>query len=293
MHSYNRISRILLFTLPLFFFLQIFNSCSTVKELARIQRPELAIEQIRLTDMDFQSLSLAVDVRVNNPNQIAAELAGYNYNMQINDQSFLRGEQDTEQRIEAGAESIVTIPLSFSFQQLYNTYHSLQNQDSSKYQIQSSLKFDLPVVGLTEIPVETSGYLPMIKTPKLNVRGLNLKDLSFTSASLNLNIEVENPNGFDLLLNNLKYQFEVNEKEWASGIKQETLTIADKSTSQITIPIKLDFMGIGQTVYQLLSGNEDVVYAFSANLNLTSTAIPLLENIPLPLATSGVLHIQR
>lgn len=267
-------------------------SCSTLSQLSNIQKPTLSVADVRFTGMSFDAVDLAFDVKIRNPNQLSATLAGFDYDFKINDNSFLKGQQEKKLAIEALGESTVEVPLTLNFKDIYQTFATLKEQDSSAYQMDLGLDFDLPVLGKTRIPVSKTGFLPMIKLPALKIASVKVNQMGLGGADLELNLEIDNPNGFGVLAKNLNYDFSVNGQSWVKGIAPEQVRIAEKGQSLIRIPISLDLLSMGQAALQLLSGNQTVDYAFQGKMDL-DTSLPAFKNINFPISKSGQLKITR
>lgn len=266
--------------------------CSTVQKLANIQKPKVSVEKMRFTGISFEDIDLAFDVKIDNPNDLSAKLAGFDYDLQLNNASFLKGEQSSELNIEALGQSTLEVPLTLNFKDVYKTFQSLGSQDSSEYQIDLGLNFDLPVLGQTRIPVSKKGFLPLIKPPALKISSLKVQKMGLSGADLELKLEIDNPNAFSLLASNFNYDFAVNNQSWVKGTSPEQIRIAEKEKSFMAIPISLDFFSMGQAALQLLSGNQAVEYAFRGNVDVNSS-LPLLKEIRLPIEKTGQLNITR
>lgn len=273
-------------------FILFLGGCSTVSQLAKIQKPALSVEGVRFTGMNFDAVDLAFDVKISNPNQLSATLAGFDYDFKINNNSFLKGQQEQELAVAALGESIMEVPLTLNFKDLYQTFTSLKNQDSSAYQMDLGLDFDLPVLGKTRVPVSKKGFLPMIKLPAVKIASLKVNQMGLGGADLELNLEIDNPNAFSVLAKNLNYDFSVNGQSWVKGIAAEQVRIAEKGQSLVRIPVSLDLLSMGQAALQLLSGNQVVDYAFQGKMDV-DTSLPMGKNINLPISKSGQLKITR
>jgi len=266
--------------------------CSVVKNLTKIQKPAVRVAKVRFTGMNFERVDLAFDVEIDNPNQLSVKLDAFDYDLQINGASFLTGKQDAQLQILAGQTSHLEIPISLGFKELYRTFQSLQNQDSSQYRLKGNLYFNLPILGKTAIPVSKTGWLPMVKLPKFKSPSLKIVRLGLTGANVALNLTVENPNAFSLLLNKLNYNFSVNGVDWAGGVTSKPVQIAEKGRGAISIPISLNFLQIGEGVMQLLSGGGQATYNFSATADL-QTSLPMIGKVQLPINKSGQLKILK
>lgn len=267
-------------------------SCSTFRKLAKVQKPKVSVDNVRFTGISFDDIGLAFDVKIDNPNQLSAKLAGFDYDLHINDASFLKGQQDSELNIEAMGQSTLEVPLTLNFKDLYKTYRSLQNQDSSEYKIDLGLDFDLPVLGKTRIPVSKKGFVPLIKLPTVKVASLKVQKMGLSGADLDLKLQIDNPNAFNLLASNLNYNFSVNGQSWVKGTSPENIRVDEKGESIMSIPISLDFFSLGQTALQLLSGDQSINYSFQGNVDL-NTSMPMLKQFKLPIDKSGQLDLSR
>ncbi|MCK4894897.1 MAG: LEA type 2 family protein, partial [Calditrichia bacterium] len=183
--------------------------CSTLKELASIQKPTVTLDHVQVTGLTFDDISLKFDIAIDNPNQLSVNLAGFDYDFLLNDQSFIQGQQSDELSIQAQSRSIVELPVDLVFKDIYKSYQNLKNLDSTDYQLKVGLLFDLPVLGQTKIPVSMKGRFPLIKIPTLAIESLHLTNLNLFSANLQLNIRLDNPNSISLLLNKINYKFKV------------------------------------------------------------------------------------
>src|SRR5699024_12819007 len=88
---------------------------------------------------------------------VALNMLCYDYNLKVNDHSFLKRDQTKKVNIESSGQSIVQVPLTINFKELYNTVEGVANKDQSSYNFLSHLAFDLPVLGKTKIPVHKKG----------------------------------------------------------------------------------------------------------------------------------------
>lgn len=282
----------LLFILALFFVLMQLFGCATLQQLANIQEPKLNVQNVRVTGLSFDAINLAFDIKIQNPNPLSASLAGFDYDFQINDASFLKGQQNQQITVQAGGESMVEIPLTLNFKELYNTFQALKNQDSSAYKLMGGLSFNLPVLGATRIPISKSGKVPNLKLPDVKIGSLKLNKITFSGADLDLKLNINNPNSFNFLMNKLNYDFAINGKTWVKGLTQNIMQVKEKGESTISIPISLNFLEMGTAIYQMITGNQKLNYNLKGNVDLNSS-LPLLGQVSLPIDRAGEINILK
>ncbi len=266
--------------------------CSAVQQLTKLQKPLVRVENMHITGLDFKTLNLSVEVDIYNPNRLSATLAGFDYDLKLNDHSFLKGNRESGLKIEGESDSTLSIPFTLAFRDVYRVFRSFVQQDSSGYRLDLGLRFDLPILGLTRIPVSKTGKLPLIKLPKVNVAGLKVDKMNFSGADLLLTIELENPNPVSLSLKQFNYDFRVNRASWVTGVADETLQLGAHQSLQIAVPISINFLKMGQTALQLIQGGREISYQFLGDLKVGS-GLPFFKESLLPFQKSGQLKITR
>jgi len=266
--------------------------CATLKEIAGIQKPAAEVRDVRLTGISFENLNLVFDMKITNPNPLSVSLSGFDYDFQIADASFLKGNQTKSISINAMGESLLEIPLTISFRNLYGAFQALKSEDSTKYKLLCGLSFNLPVLGAIRIPVSKSGTLPNVKMPEISVNSLKLNNISLNSAGLELKLNVKNSNTFSLLLNKLNYNFAVNGITWANGFSDKQTRVNEKGEGMIAIPISLNFVEMGSSVYKIVSGGQKMNYKLQGDINLGSS-LPMLGEVKLQIDMAGDLNILK
>lgn len=278
---------ILLPLLLLFFGL---NSCATLQEFASIKKPDLSISSVDITDISLSDLELTFDVDVDNPNQVAVNLASYDYDFLIDGSSFVKGKQPLTSQIKSGGTSIVQIPVRFTFSELYQTFNSIRDKDETPFNLKAVVGVDLPVLGLTEIPIEKSGMFPVVKPPKISASKLSVKNLSFTKADLELELNVENPNMFGVSLNDLDYKVDINGLSTISGTTSSEINIAEKGQNTVKIPVSFNLLQLGRSAYNLLKSDEPLNYSLSGSSKIGAT-LPFFDVSSYNFDRSGTLNI--
>ncbi|MBN2009485.1 LEA type 2 family protein [candidate division KSB1 bacterium] len=269
-----------------------FAGCAALQEIANIKKPTAIVDRVRFTGMTFDAVDLAFDVKINNPNPIAATLAGFDFDFLIENKSFLTGNQTNQTTIASNGESVINIPVSIPFKQLFNTYKSISQQDSAGFQLKSGITVQLPVLGNTRIPISYSGKLPVLKLPKVDFAGINLKKLSLTRADLELKMNVDNPNTFGLNTKAYNFKLFINDANWANGAANDNIQVRQKSKQTIAIPISLNLFEMGRTAHDLVSGNRSLQYRFVGDMNV-GTTIPMVGDVAIPFDRTGNVTITR
>jgi LEA14-like dessication related protein len=263
-----------------------------IKEALEQQRPTVTVDSQRLTRLDFDRANLAFGIQVNNPNPVALSLAGLDYDLKLDGHSFASGQQNKQMQLAAAGASRFELPLSLAFKEIYQGIANLQDKDEVPYELTTGLMIDVPLLGKLRYPVTVQGVLPLPRLPAISVKNLTMDKLSFSGATLSLNLEVDNPNAFGMALNNLNYDFVVNGKRWLNGSRPNLGTVKENQKNLITLPISLNFMEMGSSLYGLLKGGADLDYSLSGKLDANSSQ-PLIGNFAMPFDSNGRIKLAQ
>ena len=272
------------------------SGCETLRDAVDVMRkPEVRIAATEVQDLSFSGLTLLFDVEVENPNPIGIQLSGYDYDLQIEGNPFLSGEVQDKVEIAARDCSIMPLPVELGFEEIVQTIGALAAEDGKEeaaYRFTSGFSFDLPVLGRVRLPVQTEGTFPILRIPRLQILGLSLDEISLSGARLALDFELTNRNNFKIFIESLEYRFQVEGRDWASGMRQERVRIPEYDSARMTIPIELDFQALGRGLYQMILGGERFRYTFRANVEV-GTSLRALKEASLPFELAGQLRVER
>jgi len=285
---------ILIFIICLIAITIFLSACSVFQGFVseNVKEPKVDFVGAKLSGLSLDAVDLLFDLKIENPNRVGVKLAGLDYDLFLDGNSFVKGNQDKGIEIPSAGAETIQLPVSLRFSDIYKTFENLKDQGASNYQIKCGFSFDVPVLGVVRVPVSKSGEFPLIKLPKLSLDSLKLDRLTLTGADLKLGLKLNNPNVFSMVLGGLNYQFKLNKQDIISGLSNNSTQIKGKGDSMIEIPISLDFFKVGKSVYQILNGNKNLDYGLDGKLDLT-TSLPLLGQVSLPFNLSGKTEIIR
>jgi LEA14-like dessication related protein len=264
--------------------------CETLQQWSGFRQPELSVQKINIANANLKEMDLVFHIQVVNHYPIGVKLPAFDYTFLINEHVFLKGENALNQTISASSNNQVEVPVRIHFVDLYQSMKALVSEDKANYQLQGNLHFDVPLLGRLTIPFDKKGELPLLKMPRLSVKGLRMKSLNFASAKLALDIEMDNPNAFFMLLKHFSYNFSVDGLKWADGTLQKNITFEKQGKSNLSIPITLNFFEMGQSVFNLIKKRSQFPYEFETQIQL-KTELPFLEHVDIPLKKSGNIEL--
>jgi LEA14-like dessication related protein len=261
-------------------------ACAELYRHAETIKPTARLTDTRLTEISFEQADLVFDLAVQNQNPFAINLAGLEYDLKIENRSLISGVTAQGLKIKPAATSTVQLPVTLKFADLKKLPGELWQQDKFSYQLDSRFIVDLPVIGNYAIPVAQQGELPVPRLPRISLNDVTVRKLSISSAELVARVEIENPNAFDLVFTDFDYRLKINRQDWGQGSIKDNVTVPEKGRSTIDIPVKLDMLSMGRTVYQVLAERQALEYQLSGEATL-DTGLELLRNFRMPLDVEG------
>lgn len=264
--------------------------CAELAKHAETIKPNAELTATRLANINFDQADLVFDLAIENQNPIAINVARLDYDLKIEDQALLSGVTAQGLQIKPVSTSTVQLPVTLKFDDLRKLPGEIWQQDHFTYQLDSAFVVDLPVIGPYTIPVSKKGELPVPKLPVIRIANIQLKSLSLLTAELVAQVEIENPNVFDLGFSDFDYRLNVNQQPWGQGSINKSSRIPKKSKGMIEVPVKLNVASLGQTAYRLLSARETLEYQLTGGMTLDSD-FEMFRNYKMPLDIQGKANI--
>jgi LEA14-like dessication related protein len=284
--------RILLLPIALLQLL-ILTSCATLEQVSQAlegQKPSAKVEGLRLTGLDMNGVDLTFDVGVDNPNPVGISLAALDYDLKLFGSSFLQGAQPMGMKVAASGKSQVQVPVRLGFQQLLNSYRQLKGAEQVGYELDLGMGFEVPVLGKVRVPASYQGQLPIPEMPSVSLKSVDVDQLTLSGAKLLLELQVDNPNSFSLLLDKLDYNLKLNGYDVGGGVVNQAARVQQDGRGVISLPLSLDFAQAGMGLYKALLG-KGVSYDLSG-LMQASSSNPILSGFTIPLDKKGSVGLK-
>lgn len=267
------------------------SSCSFLKQQAEVIKPTAKLTGASLSNINFDQADLVFDLAVENKNPVALDLSGLKYDFQLDGNSLVSGVTSQGIKLKANGTSTVKLPVSVVFDDLKKLGTDIWTKDSLKYNLDTTFMVKLPIIGDYAVPVTKEGDVPVPKIPSISVKGVKLKKMGFTAADLVAQIEVSNPNNFDLGLNKLDYNLNVNDSQWGAGKVSKATNVPKKGKAVINIPVTLDLLKMGTAAMNLINSQSQLNYQLTGNANI-DTALELFKNVDVPLDIKGSTSVR-
>ncbi len=273
-----------------------FQGCSSLNQaLQKIQpvAPSVRLSRVQLSQLSFTGATINFQFAIHNPNPFSLPMKGFHYALSVGaDSPLIEGNIASPPTLPAGSDTVVVLPVSFTYRQLFQTIRNVGKQDSIPYTLQATFDINVPVLGVVTIPVVHRGKFPIIRKPQLKIRQLKLNSLTWSGAELRLVLEVKNPNGFPLALQKLNYDVTLNYHAIVSGATTAPGQAPAHQSTILEIPIRLNFVELGRSIYHILQGDSSVPVGVQGKVAI-NPPLPQFKASSLPFNLQRAIHIAK
>lgn len=233
-----------------------------------LQRPAIRDVHMRITGLDWQGVSLAFDVAVDNPYPIALNSPKITYALDLEEHEFAKSEAPISTDIPARSVGKATLPIRLDYVEVWKSVAALAEAPEVRYRLRAEIL--LAAMGQShEVPIKHEGTVPVLRMPTFTPGKVSFTDVSLSGAAVELPIQVSNPNIFALDLRELGWELSLGEAQVGSLSATSLEPIAARGTGTIMLtgritaggalrrvmagsglgPIKLGHTGAIQTPY--------------------------------------------
>lgn len=93
----------------------------------------------------------------------------------------------------------------------------------------------------------------IMQMPSFALRGITLRTVSFTQMNILLDIDVQNPNSFDLTFQSFEYTIYLKNEEIGNGRLEKELLVPSSSTTRIQVPVVARFKDFSGSLKAILT----------------------------------------
>jgi LEA14-like dessication related protein len=248
--------------------------------------PTVAFERLDLRSISWEDVDSDFVFSVHNPNPIDIDLARFDYALSFVGIEWVSGDNPDGLELLAEGTSEWALPMHIVFQDLYDLVQATKGEDTIPFEIQGSFGFDT-TIGDIDLPYNADGNFPALRTPKVEFSRLQVKEIGFDTAELELDLDITNEHGTNLWFKNFDYDVDLSGYDIGTGDVPELGEALAATESTLALPLSVDLFEAGGAVIDILTGNE-------ADLDLVATTdvdTPF-GVVPLSIDEHGNIEIQ-
>jgi len=113
------------------------------------------------------------------------------------------------------------------------------------------------LVGATVVILGVAGCSALgrqaFANPTVTLKDVKIVSVGLTGGSLDVVLNVYNPNGYRLDATRLSYRLQVDSTPLANGVMDSRFTVLEKDSSRVSIPVTFSWSGLGAGVRQIVN----------------------------------------
>lgn len=118
-----------------------------------------------------------------------------------------------------------------------------------------------------------TGVPGIVEQPKVSIQNVALQDISLTSGTARVTLNVSNPNAFALPIEGIEYGLRLNGTPVAGGEQIQKMHIGPRQVMPIEIPVKLNFSELLRLLPNAFR-EQRVQYDLSGSVRLPLIRVP-------------------
>lgn len=248
------------------------SGCATLRDMVR--EPRVTYENMELKDFSLFEGTVLFNLRIDNPNPIGFLLERVSYDLKLDDKDFIAGVLDQGINLRANGSEPFQLPVTVNFMKLFQNVSDFVKKDEVPYDLSGTFN-----IYMFTIPFRARGKLPVPRIPEISLQNIDVKELSLNGVNLLCNVKLKNPNDFTIGLSGLKYGLSLGDKELLSGETAEQRSIGKKGQTILSIPLHLNIVELGQTLYKNISRKKSTSYTLQGSMTFDVPSIGL-KSIP-------------
>ena len=165
--------------------------------LAGFTKPEVHVVSAEPTAIDFEGVTIAVDLRVQNPNSIGLRARGFSWQVDVEGSRVATGDAPGGLTLPANGTATSRVTARLRFADLRNLAKLVEGRQAVSLRVAGDVAVETPV-GPIAVPWSWGGDLPVPRLPRVEMGGIRPGRQSFGELELLVRLRVENPNAFPL-----------------------------------------------------------------------------------------------
>ncbi len=276
--------------IPVCMIVLLFSSCASLQSV--LKEPEVSFSSFKISKINFDTVDLLFTYKIDNPNPIGITLPKFAYNLYVEDASFVSGTSADSISIAQQKSSMVDIPVTLSYEDLFKVITTLLNENEADYKIDTDFFLNIPVIGEKKINLSHSGKFPILKLPEISLNEIKATSLNPLSPAVELSINITNKNIFAISPDALNFQVLFNNAKMIESSQRNIASLAPGKSTTIKIPIQANPVTLGTELISAIIGGKNMDVSFNGNFGF-NTDYEGIGKTDIPFNLKKVLSVKK
>lgn len=219
--------------------------------MGNLQQPVITFAGLQIADATLVDGTMVFNFTVRNPNAFGLRASRITYDLKLNGRHFARGQ--TKSGLSLPAQKVVRlqIPVAANYLEAFGSLLEMNRRGSAAYDLSGKVS-----VGPLTLPYRSRGTFDLPRMPKLHLEAIHVNHISLAGATVTCDLNVENPNNFDLSFKKLHYDLELGGMPFAKASAEPASAVTAKGKGIIALRFEVSFVHVGGSAHQLLMHNQ-------------------------------------
>lgn len=213
-------------------------------------RPTASVVDTRVMGLSFDAITLGVMVDIANPNSFNIPAGLVDLGLLIDGHEITQTQFNPGAQLPARKSTQVEVPVQLPFNAIFQAASGLRNANEFNFEVKGNLAVPVPMLGDVNLPLAYQGKAPVPKAPKLSIADLVLTDIGITRSSMDLFLQIDNPNVFPILLRGMNLDLKANGMSLVNLATEAQTNIAAGQSNTIKLPLSFSTANAGLSLYQ-------------------------------------------
>lgn len=223
-----------------------------------------------IKDLSPDGLTLTFYLKIKNTSSKNYYLAGYSYRFIVEQAEYVKLATQLDELISIPARQQIFIawPVKITYTHLFTSVPSVEKQLKAVCYLSGEL-FLANRKGKIKgkIPLAFSGEFPIFKKPEARISRLKVNQMSIGGADIDFRVKFTNHNGFELLVDRIKYQIKIGGHKIGEGEISGDKNLPPQGDKEFRLPLLISFFEVGREIAGYFQQSE-VTCQFSGEVEL-------------------------
>ena len=264
---------------------------SAVKKEVQQLRPELSVASFDITDIDENKISATSKVVLSNNLPLEVKTNRLDYVIYIDSAKVIEDSYSKPITIRSSDTTAIRLPMEIMFKKMTAVLKRLENKniDSADYSMKATFQVDVPIAGERNFTMNFSKRLPALRLLKANLGDINVDKLGLKESSLDITLNVQNPNAFPVKIKDGKYKLSIdNDENVMEGVMEKVVNIPAYSIEPVSMHVDMKTMKMPKLGWKMFFDKKDTHFKLNFSSKLMSDN-GMLNNSKMAFNMSGTL----
>jgi LEA14-like dessication related protein len=234
--------------------------CAALEGLLRqgVVRPEVTVLSAVPTSADFEGLTVAVELRVQNPNAMGLRVAGLSWQVDVEGGRVASGEAPGGLSIPANGAATSRVTARVRFADLSNLMKLAEAREKVAFRVAGKVTVETPI-GPIDVPWSYAGEAPVPQLPSVELAGVRLGRQTLSETEVLVTLRLRNPNAFPL-----------------------PAAVAAGESATLELPARISLLGAGRAILGARRGPVRIAARGTAGFGWMQLPFSVSGDLPLP-----------